>query len=75
MAENNQPFSTESIMALARSPAGRQLLALLQQSGGNELQQAAAMAGSGDMDGAKQLLTPLLADPQIRALLAQLGGR
>lgn len=75
MAEQFGSLSTEDMMALASSPAGQQLLALLQQSGGNQLQQAMGKAAAGDMAGAKDLLSPLLSDPRIRALLGQLGGR
>ena len=75
MAEKFDPRSTEEIMALASSPAGQQLLALLQQSGGSQLQQAMGRAAAGDLAGAKELLSPLLSDPRILALLGQLGGR
>lgn len=75
MAEKFNGFSTEDIMALAGSPAGQQLLSLLQQSGGAQLQSAADKAAAGDLTGAKELLTPLLRDPKIRALLGMLGGQ
>ena len=75
MAEKFDQFSTNDIMALASSPAGRQLLTLLQQSGGADLQKAMGRAAAGDMAGAKELLAPLLADPSIQALARQLGGR
>lgn len=75
MAENFDRISAAELAALARSPAGQQLMALLQQSGGPQLQQAAGKAAAGDLSGAKDLLTPLLADPRIQDLLAQLGGR
>lgn len=74
MAEKFDQFSTEDIMALANSPAGQQLLALLRQSGGSEIQQAMRKAASGDLAGAKQLLSPILSDPQVQALLGRLGG-
>ena len=74
MAENFDQLSMEQIAALANSPAGQQLLALIRQSGGGELRQAAEKASAGDLAGAKALLGPVLADPRIRALLGSLGG-
>ena len=75
MAENNGQFSMEALTALARSPAGQQLFAKLRQSNSHELQRAMSLAASGDMAGAGAILTPLLADPKIRALVEQLGGQ
>jgi hypothetical protein len=63
----------EQAMAFAASPAGRQLMALMQQKGGAELTKAQALAASGDMAKAKDTLSALLADPQIRTLLKQFG--
>ena len=75
MAEKFEQFSTNDMMALASSPAGLQLLALLRQSDSPDLQKAMGKAAAGDMAGAKELLSPLLADPKIQSLLNQLGGR
>ena len=75
MAEKFDQYSMEDVMAMAKSPAGQQLLALLQQSAGRDMQQAVRKAAAGDMAGAKELLSPALADPKIQALLAQMGGR
>ena len=75
MAEKFEQFSKDDLMALAGSPAGQQLLTILQQSGGPEMQQALGKAAAGDLAGAKELLAPILADPQIRALLSRLGGK
>ena len=72
----NQPlknFSMEQAMAFAASPAGKQLMALMQQKGGAELTKAQALAASGDMAKAKDALAALLTDPQIQALLKQFG--
>ena len=75
MAEKFDCFSTAEMMALARSPAGRQLLALLQQSDTGQLQQAMGKAAAGDLTAAKALLAPMLSDPRIQELLGQLGGQ
>ena len=60
------------LMKLARSPAGQQLLALLQSSGGNELQAAISQASKGSYDQAKQTLSALLASQEAQDLLKQL---
>lgn len=70
----NQNFSMEQVMAFAKSPAGNQLLNILRQKGGSDLAKAQSMAASGDMTGAKNALSSLLDDPQIRKLMKELGG-
>ena len=64
----------EQAMAFAASPAGKQLIAMLQHKGGTKLTKAQTYAASGNMDQAKEALSGLLADPQIQQLLRQLGG-
>lgn len=70
----NSPLNMSELLRLAQSPAGRQLMALLQQNGGDELQTAMAKAASGDYSMAKQALSGLLSSPEAQALLKQLGG-
>lgn len=71
--QDNQ-FSMQEAMRMAESPAGQQLLAILKQSGGADLQKAMSSAASGNFDQAKSALSSLLADPQVAELLKQLGG-
>lgn len=70
---NTQP-SMEQIMAIAKSPAGQKLIALLQQQGGTDFQQAVQKAAEGDPSQAKQALSSLLASGEAQALLKQLKG-
>lgn len=65
--------SMEQAKALAGSPAARELMALLRQKGGDELQNALNKAAQGDMESAKQVLSPLLSSPEVQQLLKQLG--
>ena len=60
------------LMKLARSPAGQQLLAMLQKSGGSELQTAVTQASAGNYDQAKQMLSTLLSSQEAQNLLKQL---
>lgn len=75
MSQNqpSQNFSMEQAMAFAASPAGRQLIHLMQQKGGTDLGKAQTLAAAGDMEQAKDALASLLKDPQIQSLLGQLG--
>lgn len=74
MEKNSDKFSMQDAMKIAASPAGQQLLSMLQRSGGNELQQAADLAAAGDYSQAKKLLSSLLANPEAQDLLSQLRG-
>lgn len=65
--------SLEQAKALAGNPAAKELLELLQKNGGNELQLALAKASQGDMEAAKQALSPLLSSPEAQQLMKQLG--
>ena len=65
--------SMEQAKALAGSPAARELMALLRQKGGDELQNALNKAAQGDIESAKQALSPLLSSPEVQQLLKQLG--
>ena len=75
MQKNSDYFSMEEAKRLSQSPAARQLLALMQQKNSADAAQAMRLASAGDYAGASRLLSSLLADPQARALLQQLGGR
>ena len=76
MAQNN-PFpnvSMEQIMAFAASPAGQQLISMLQKQNTEDLNNAKKLAAAGDMEEAKKALTSLLSDPKISSMLKQFGG-
>ena len=69
----NQP-SMQEMLRLAASPAGKQLIALMQQKGGEDLQKAMKLAAAGDYTQAKDALQSVLSDPQAQKLLNELGG-
>ena len=73
MAQNHG-ISMEQIMAFAASPAGKQLIELLQSKSGADLSKAQSFAAAGNMEQAKAELSSLLSDPKIQALLRQFGG-
>lgn len=76
MAQNQDfhGYSMEQAMAFAASPAGRQLIALLQSKSNFDIGKAQAYAAAGDMEAAKKELSSLLADPKVKELLKQFGG-
>lgn len=63
----------QDAMRLAGTPAGQQLLNMLQRSNDPALQQAMQKAAAGDFQQAKQAISALLQDPQVKKLLDQMG--
>lgn len=74
MQKKSGNFSTEDAQAFAQSPAGQQLLALLQSTDSAALRQAMEQASAGDLAKARDALTPLLSSPEVRKLMQQFGG-
>ena len=75
MEKNNGNFSMEEVLKLAKSPAGQQLMAMLQQQDSAKLEQAAAQAKAGDYSQASQTLSAMLSSPEAQKLMKQLGGK
>ena len=74
MQKKSGNFSVEDAQAFAQSPAGQQLLALLQSTDSSALQKAMEQASGGDLAKARDILTPLLSSPEVRKLMQQFGG-
>lgn len=74
MEQKFDEFSLREAMRLAKTPAGQQLMALLQQSCGSELQKAMDRASAGDYAQAQQTISRLLQSPEAQALLKQMKG-
>lgn len=74
MQKNSQNFSMQEALRLAKSDAGQQLLAHLQHTDGDRLQQAMDQATAGNYDQVKQTLSALLASEEVQALIKQLEG-
>ena len=73
MQENSNQFLIQEAMRLAGTPAGQQLLAMLQKNGGASLQDAMNQAAAGNYEQAKSALSALLENPEAKRLLEQLG--
>ena len=75
MEKKSQDFSKEDILRIAKSPAGQQLMALLQQKDSTALAEATAQAKSGNYSQAGQTLSALLSSPEAQKLMKELGGK
>ena len=73
MQKNSQNFSVQDALRLAKSPAGQQLLAMLQQADQDTLQQIMQQASTGQYDQAKASLENILTSPEAKALIQELG--
>jgi hypothetical protein len=71
--QNSQDAIREA-MKMAQTPAGKQLIQLLQSTGGQDLQKVMERANAGDYAGAKNALSALLQSEEARKLLNQMGG-
>ena len=66
-------ISMQEVLRIAATPAGQQLIALMRQQGGKELQKAMDTASSGDYTQIKRAIENLLQDPKAQQLLKELG--
>ena len=72
MFQKNGDFSKSDLERMLRSPEAQALLARLQQLDQSALQNAVDKAFRGDASGAKEALSPLLADRQVQQLSEQM---
>ena len=75
MQKKSQDFSMGEIMRLAKSPAGQQLIAMLQKQSSAKLEEAVSQAKTGDYAQASQTLSTMLSSPEAQKLLKELGGK
>ena len=75
MEKKSQDFSIQEAQRLAKSPAGKQLIQMLQQKDQGQIQQAMAQASSGNYKEAGAILQSLLSSPEAQQLIQQLGGK
>lgn len=75
MQKDPKNFSIEEAKRLASTPAGQQLIAMLQSADTSTLREAMNQATGGNMEQAMQTLGPFLASPEVQKLLRQLGGK
>ena len=64
----------EEARRLAGTPEGQQMIRILQELGGTDLQKSMDAAAAGDFHQARQTIAALMNDPQARQILSRLGG-
>ena len=64
----------QEAIKMAQSPAGQQLIQLLQQKGGADLQSALEQAAAGDYAQAKKAISALMQNPEAQDLFRKMGG-
>ena len=74
-SEKQQNISMQEAMRLAQTDTGKQLLQLLRQQNGQQLQTAMDQAAAGDYESVKKTMSSLLQNEQVKQLLQQLGGQ
>lgn len=72
MERNNPEFSQSDLAKLLHQPEAQQLMSRLRQMDGAALQQAVRQAMSGNTEGAKKLLSPLMQDPTVQDLTTRM---
>lgn len=74
MQKKSEDFSINEAARVAKSPAGAQLLAMLQQADAAKLQQAARQASNGQYQEALSTIETLLSSEEAKKLLKELEG-
>lgn len=72
MFQKNSDFSRPDLAQLLKQPEAKALLQRLQQMDQTALQNAVNLAFQGDAAGARDALSPLMADPQVQRLTEQM---
>ena len=75
MQNKQENFSMQDALRLANSPAGKELLSILQSQNNDNLQKAKSQAEKGEFDAVQKTLSGLLQDPKVRKLLEEMSGK
>ena len=67
----NQSEEQKQLRQLLSSPQGKQLLRLLTRDGGAAMQSAGEALKRGDSDAVRQIMEPMLEDPEVKRLLRE----
>lgn len=73
MNQKPDDFSVQEAMRFASTPAGQQLIAMLQQADHSQIQKAMSQASAGDLSSAQKTLSNILSSPEAQKLLKQMG--
>ena len=72
MQKNSEDFSVQEAMRLAKTPAGQQLIALLQQERGDKIQAIIRLAQQGNMQAAGNALQQVLSSSDAQKLVKEM---
>lgn len=72
MFQKNGEFSRSELTELLNRPEAKALLLRLQQMDQAALQNAVNLAFRGDTAGARDILSPMMADPEVQKLTGQM---
>lgn len=77
MMENQErkAYPVQEAMKLAQTAAGKQLIQLLQSTGGDDLRKAMELAAAGDYSKAQKTISNLMQNPEAKKLFDQMGGK
>ena len=75
MQKNSDNMSMQEALRLAKSEAGQQLFAALRSRDSTAMDRAIEQAAAGDYAQIKDTLSELLASPEIKAMLEQMGRK
>lgn len=73
MQKNSDNLSMQEALRLAKSEAGQQLFAALRAKNGATMDRAMEQAAAGDYSQVRDTLSSLLASPEVKAMLEQMG--
>lgn len=73
MQKNSDNLSMQDALRLAKSEAGQQLFAALRAHNAPAIDRAMEQAAAGDYSQLKDTLSSLLASPELKAMLEQIG--
>lgn len=73
MNQKPDDLSVQKAMQFANTPAGRQLIAMLQQADHSQIQKAMSQASTGDFFSAQKTLSNILSSPEAQKILKQMG--
>ena len=73
MNQKPDDLSVQKAMQFAKTPAGKQLIAMLQQADHSQIQKAMSQASAGDFNDAQKTLSNILSSPEAQKLLKQMG--
>lgn len=74
MDQQKGTFSTQEALRFIQSPAGQELMRLLQNSSDPRVEKVKQQAAGGDIEQAAQMLRQMADSGQIKQLLSHLGG-